>query len=135
MKLTKIWFEGDFICGLDEANKEYRQSLLWYPRLLEASDEERQRYTFGFCGIHWRELNEDISFESFLYPDATPNELQEFFLKHKEINIAEFAKRININPTLLRNYINGFKKPSQERTELIIQGIKDLGTELINSFK
>lgn len=135
MKLTKIWFEGDFICGVDEENKEYRQSLLWYPRLLEASDEERQRYTFGFCGIHWRELNEDISFESFLYPDATPNELQEFFLKHKEINIAEFAKRININPTLLRNYINGFKKPSQERTELIIQGIKDLGAELINSFK
>ena len=135
MKLTKIWFEGDFICGFDEENKEYRQSLLWYPRLLEASDEERQRYTFGFCGIHWRELNEDISFESFLYPDATPNELQAFFLKHKEINIAEFAKRININPTLLRNYINGFKKPSQERTELIIQGIKDLGAELINSFK
>ena len=83
MKLTKIWFEGDFICGLDEENKEYRQSLLWYPRLLEASDEERQKYTFGFCGIHWRGLNEDISFESFLYPDATPNELQEFFLKQE----------------------------------------------------
>lgn len=49
MKLTKIWFEGDFICGLDEENKEYRQSLLWYPRLLEASDEERQKYTFGFA--------------------------------------------------------------------------------------
>ena len=88
MKLTKIWFEGEFICGVDEEGK-----------------------------------------------DATPNELQAFFLKHKEINIAEFAKRININPTLLRNYINGFKKPSKERTELIIQGIKDLGTELVNSFK
>ena len=51
------------------------------------------------------------------------------------VNIAEFAKRININPTLLRNYINGYKKPSKERTELIIQGIKDLGAELVNSFK
>ena len=61
MKITKIWFDNDFICGLDEENKEYRQSLLWYPRLLEVSDEERQKYTFGFCGIHWRELNEDIS--------------------------------------------------------------------------
>ena len=135
MKIVRIWFDKSYIYGADESGKEYRQSLLWYPHLLSANDKQRMNYKIGFDGVHWRELDEDISFESFLYPDATPNELQEFFLKHKEINIAEFAKRININPTLLRNYINGFKKPSKERTELIIQGIKDLGAELMNSFK
>ena len=51
------------------------------------------------------------------------------------INIAEFAKRIGINPTLLRNYINGFKTPSKQRTEQIIQGIKELGKELLSAFE
>ena len=107
---------------------------MWYPKLQEANNEQRQNYTFGFVGIHWRELNEDVSFESFLYADAVPSELQAFFLSHKEINVAEFAKRIGINPTLLRNYINGFKTPSEQRTEAIKKGIKELGMELLNAF-
>ena len=134
MKIVKIWFDSEFIYGTDEAGNEYRQSLLWYPKLQEANDEQRQNYTFGFVGIHWRELNEDVSFESFLYTDAVPTELQAFFLSHKEINVAEFAKRIGINPTLLRNYINGFKTPSEQRAEAIKKGIKELGMELLNAF-
>lgn len=134
MKIVKIWFDSEFIYGVDDTGKEYRQSLLWYPKLQEANNEQRQNYTFGFVGIHWRELNEDVSFESFLYADAVPSELQAFFLSHKEINVAEFAKRIGINPTLLRNYINGFKTPSEQRTEAIKKGIKELGMELLNAF-
>ena len=85
----------------------------------------------GFDGIHWRELDEDISFESFTYEDAEPTALQRFFLTHKEINVAEFARLMGINPTLLRNYINGFKKPSKEREEEIIEHIHKLGKELL----
>ena len=57
-----------------------------------------------------------------------------FFLQHKEINIAEFANRVGINPTLLRNYINGFKKPSPARSRLIMNKIKELGEEYINAY-
>jgi len=71
----------------------------------------------------------DISFESFEYEDAVPSSFQEFFLIHKEINIAEFAKKVGINATLLRNYINGFKKPSKAREEGIINAIHELGQE------
>ena len=94
------------------------------------SDEERAKYTFGLGGIHWRNLDEDISFESFEYEDAEPSGLQRFFLTHKEINVAEFARRIGMNPTLLRNYINGFKKPSKEREQEILDHIHLLGQEL-----
>lgn len=123
-KITKIWFDNDYIYGEDEAGVTHRQSLLWYNALKNASDEERNRYSFGFTGIHWRELDEDISFESFEYEDAEPSPLQRFFLLHKEINIAEFSKRLGINATLLRNYINGFKKPSQEKEKQLLLGIK-----------
>ncbi len=131
MKIKKIWFDSEYIFGQDEDGREYRQSLLWYPKLREADESERSKYTFGLGGIHWRNLDEDISFESFAYEDAEPSNLQRFFLTHKEINVAEFARSIGINPTLLRNYINGFKKPSKEREEEIMTHVHKLGEELL----
>ena len=129
MKLGNIRFDAEFIYATDEKGRTLKQSLLWYPALKDASDEERQKYTIGFDGFHWRNLDEDISFESFEYDDAVPTPFQEFFLCHKEINIAEFAKRIGINATLLRNYINGFKKPSKARERQIVEEINKLGRE------
>lgn len=126
MKITKIWFNADHIFGKDEEGKEYSQSLLWYPKLRTASDDERSQYTFGYDGIHWRSIDEDISFESFTYEDSEPSALQRFFLTHKEINVAEFARSIGMNATLLRNYINGFKKPSAERESEILAHIHKL---------
>ena len=131
MKIKEIWFDADYIYGRDEDGNEYKQSLLWYPKLRTASAEERGQYTVGIDGLHWRGLDEDISFESFAYEDAEPSALQRFFLTHKEINVAEFARLIGMNPTLLRNYINGFKKPSKEREQEIIEHIHKLGKELI----
>lgn len=129
MRIERIWFKEDYLYGCDENGNEYRQSLLWYPELRKANDEERRKYTFGMDGIHWRELDEDVSFESFEYEDAEPTKLQRFFLTHKELNISEFAKRIGINATLLRNYIYGFKKPSKERELQILKQIHELSRE------
>ena len=131
MKIKKIWFDGDYIYGMDERNNTYRQSLLWYSKLRNASAEERERYTFSTIGIHWRELDEDVSFESFGYEDAEPSKLQRFFLTHKEINVSEFARLIGINAALLRNYINGFKKPSKEREGQILDQIHKIGAEFM----
>ena len=105
MKIIEIWFDADYIYGRDENGKEHRQSLLWYPKLRQADADERKKYSFGFSGIHWRGLDEDISFDSFVYEDAEPSPMQRFFLTHREINVAEFARSLGINPTLL-------KKPS-----------------------
>ena len=127
MKITKIWFDDEHLVGENENGNVYKQSLLWYPRLKDALEDERNAYNFGFDGIHWRNLDVDVSFESFLYEDAEPSDFQRFFLVHKEINITEFAKLAGINATLLRNYINGFKKPSKEREQDILQKIHEIG--------
>lgn len=129
MRIIKIWFSGDYLYGEDESGNTYRQSLLWYKNLRKATDEEREKYTFGYDGIHWRNLDEDVSFESFAYQDAEPSKLQRFFLSHSEINVSEFARLIGISPSLLRNYINGFKKPSEERERMIFQKLHNIGKE------
>lgn len=129
MKIIKIWFKGDYLYGEDENGKVYRQSLLWYKNLRKASTEERENYFIGYDGIHWRNLDEDVSFESFAYEDSEPSKLQRFFLTHPEINVAEFARLIGINPSLLRHYINGLKKPSWEREQMIIHKVNSIGKE------
>lgn len=131
MRISDIWFEGEYIYGRSESGDVYRQSLLWYPRLRIASDMDRLNYKFGYDGIHWRHLDEDISFESFLYDDAEPSAMQRFFLTHPEINLPEFAKSIGIGLNLLRNFINGMKKPSEECERSILRQINHLGFELL----
>ena len=131
MRIIEIWFDADYIYGKDENGAVFRQSLLWYPRLSAATDEQRNDYRIGLGGIHWRNIDEDISFESFAYDDTEPTPLQRFFLTHKEINVAEFARSLGMNATLLRNYINGFKKPSAERANAILAHIHKLGKEMM----
>jgi hypothetical protein len=129
MKINNIRFTDTDIIGVDESGKEWKQSLLWYPGLKNATTEQRNNYEVGFDGFHWRNVDEDVSFESFFYEDAEPTPLQRFFLTHKEIKISEFAKMVGIDATLLRNYINGFKKPSQAREQVILDGIHTLARE------
>lgn len=62
---------------------------------------------------------------------AKSSAMQRFFLTHKEINMAEFARLVGINPTLLRNYVNGFKKPSADREQEILACIHKLGQEMM----
>ncbi|HBF29607.1 DUF2442 domain-containing protein [Rhizobium sp.] len=35
--------------------------LAWFPRLLNASKEQRHQFELSISGIHWDELDEDIS--------------------------------------------------------------------------
>ena len=126
-KIERIWFENDCIFGLGNDGNIYRQSLLWYKRLMKATDEQRAEYEFGIDGIHWRNLDEDVSFESFQYDNAEPTPLQRFFLLHPEIKVSEFARQAGINPTLLADYIHDFKQPSKEREQNILQYIHQLG--------
>ncbi len=40
--------------------------LAWFPRLLHASDEQRQQVEFSRSGLHWEALDEDISVAGLL---------------------------------------------------------------------
>ena len=101
--------------------------MLWYPELAEASEELKKDYKFGFEGIHWPDLGVDVSFERLEYEDAIPTPLQAFFMSHSEINISGFGKFAGINPTLIRDYVNGFKTPSPKRVLSIQNAIRSLG--------
>jgi len=40
--------------------------LAWFPRLLRATPEQRDRVEISRVGLHWEEINEDISVAGLL---------------------------------------------------------------------
>ena len=69
MVITKIWFENDRLYGLTDEGKKVWQSLLWYKRLRNGTDDERNDYEIDDEGIHWYELDEDVSFQRLRVED------------------------------------------------------------------
>ena len=47
--------------------------LVWYPRLLNATEEQRKNWTIvGGYGIHWPDVDEDLSTEGLLRGAPAP---------------------------------------------------------------
>ena len=40
--------------------------LAWFPRLLKATPAQRQRFEMSRTGLHWEEIDEDISIAGLL---------------------------------------------------------------------
>lgn len=131
MKITKIWFENDRIYGLTDTNQTVWQSLLYYKRLRNANDTERENYEIDDEGIHWYNLDEDVSFESFEYDDPEPQGISKLFLSHPELNAVAIGKRLGISQNIMIQYVNGTSKPSKERERLILNEISAVGRELV----
>ncbi len=57
-------------------------------------------------------------------------DFKQFFQYYKVINAKFLAEKIGMNPTLLSQYVQGRKKPSDKQTEKILEGIHQIGQEL-----
>ena len=130
MRSGTIWFDGDRIYGLTDDGRTLFQSLLYYRRLRAATEAERQDYEMDDEGIHWYQLDEDVSYESFEYDDPEPVGISRIFLSHPELNASAVGRRLGISQSLMAQYINGTKKPSKEREQLIKKEIASIGREL-----
>lgn len=57
-------------------------------------------------------------------------DFKQFFQYYKVINSKFLADKIGMNATLLSQYVQGHKKPSEAQTEKILAGIHQIGKEL-----
>ncbi len=57
-------------------------------------------------------------------------DFKQFFQYYKVLNSKFLADKIGMNPTLLSQYVQGHKKPSDSQTEKILLGIQQIGKEL-----
>ncbi|MCG8386832.1 MAG: helix-turn-helix transcriptional regulator [Cytophagales bacterium] len=57
-------------------------------------------------------------------------DFKQFFQYYRVLNSRFLADKIGMNPSLLSQYIQGHKKPSDKQTEKILTGIHQIGQEL-----
>lgn len=63
---VSVTFEDDsFVVALDDERK-IAVPLHWFPRLLNATPAQRANFELSDTGIHWEELDEDISIAGLL---------------------------------------------------------------------
>jgi hypothetical protein len=64
----KIWFDDENMWLLLTDGRQLSVPLVYFPRLLHATPEQRQKYEMsgGGTGIHWEEIDEDISVNGLL---------------------------------------------------------------------
>lgn len=132
--IVKLWFEEGRIHILTDRDCEYSRPLEAFPLLLEATPEQRARYEIGIDGddVHWDDIDEDIHISSFFVnaePD-TNNIVADLFKRFHWLDVAEVARMLGIDKSLLSKYIYGMKKPSEERIEQIFDTIRTLGREM-----
>ena len=130
MKAKRVWFEGERIYIETDDGRSLWQSILYYQRLMNATEDQRNDYELEHFGIHWEEIDEDVSYESFEYDMPEPVGISRIFLTHPELNASAVARRLGIQQSLLAQYIRGLKKPSAEREQMILDAIREIGSEL-----
>ena len=66
MRPTKAWCDDDSLWVDLSDGRTLGVPLAWFPRLLKATPEQRSEVRLGTRGLHWDEIDEDISIEGLL---------------------------------------------------------------------
>ena len=72
---TRVWFDDDNIRVLLVDGRQIGVTLVYYPRLLKATPQQRLVFEMSGNGrgLHWEQLDEDLSVEGLVLgiPDRT----------------------------------------------------------------
>ena len=66
VQATKIVVSDDLLIVDLIDGRQVSAPIVWYPRLVHGTPAERNRYQIGHYGIHWPDLDEDISIKGLL---------------------------------------------------------------------
>jgi len=132
----KLWFTDERIFMETVQGVIKSMPLDWFPRLLNATQSDRENYSLSPLGIHWESIDEDLSFEGFftynpIKVNQQRNSIQEFVKAFPMINLSELAVRVGISPAIMRHYACNVKQPSFSRKKKIERTLHQLGQELM----
>lgn len=82
--------------------------------------------TFEAANLYFEDDNTEIKHDNLKFEI----DFKQFFQYYKVLNSKFLADKIGMNPTLLSQYVQGHKKPSDKQTEKILYGIHQIGQEL-----
>ena len=73
-RVTDVFFSDEELSVRLMDGRTITVPLAWYPRLLHASEEQRNNWKIsgGGYGIHWPDIDEDLSTEGLLRGAPSP---------------------------------------------------------------
>lgn len=133
VNVTKVWIDETYVYILTSEGIERREAISNYERLRNATIEQLQNFETDNIGIHWPEIDEDLSYEGFFKADSMEgkSELYVLFKRFPQINVAGIARSLGIKQSLMAAYICGTKKPSKARRDEIVNELHALGRALL----
>lgn len=75
IQIRRLWFEDGRLCIQTDRDETLSQPLSLYRRLARATPAQREQYSVSPFGIHWPQIDEDVSFDSFFWPEDDPHRL------------------------------------------------------------
>jgi len=68
-RASKVWFDENNLCLDFFDGRKLSVPLSYFPRLSKATNNQKKKYTIsgGGTGIHWDEIDEDISVVNLLF--------------------------------------------------------------------
>lgn len=131
--VTKVWVDEHYVHILTADGIERKEAIDNYERLRLATPEQLRNFETDNIGVHWPELDEDLSYEDFFKADSMEGktELYALFKRFPQINVAGIARNLGIKQSLMAAYICGTKKPSKARRDEIINELHSLGKALL----
>ena len=66
MRPSRAWCDADSLWVELSDGRTLSAPLAWFPRLLKATPEQRAEVRISTRGLHWEELDEDISIAGLL---------------------------------------------------------------------
>ena len=81
--IEKVWLTDTAVWIRTIDGREACEEFANYQRLKFATSEQRANFEVSEYGIHWRELDEDLSFEGF-FREKKSNPLYDLFIARSE---------------------------------------------------
>lgn len=126
-KIEKVWFAGNRIYVQTADGFEKSRPLEAFPRLMDATDQQRDDFYVWADGesIRWEEIDEDIhvsSFDETNEPDYD-NDVAKMLDSEGVIDIGAFAELIGMKKFKLDLFRYGIWTPSEESLQKIRNGL------------
>lgn len=65
LEIVKIWLTDTAVCIRTKDGREASEPFARYPRLANASPDDRADFILSPFGIHWQKIDEDLCFDGF----------------------------------------------------------------------
>jgi hypothetical protein len=130
-EIKNVWLTNEAICIETSDGRQKKELFSEFPRLRFATQKQREEYTLEHFGIHWKALDEDLSYDGFFHDKMTKNTFGETLKKLYGINVSAISRRAGLPQSLMASYVSGIKNPSPERKKEIEYVLHQLGQELL----